>query len=214
VRAYNGHAGGDEKIVPSGSVVHLDLGHRQKVSGRVVDARGFPVEGAIVYSDYSPVAVTETDPYPTSSGAIMGLGAHGCAPSPECYQRAVTGPDGRFEIEGAPGETLAVGARAGALTALATEVTPGDSDPITLVLAPGKKVQLLDVEGKPAPNVELEIFPQQSFFNRRPTTDAEGFVQLPPGALEEIVLPADLAFAGELPKNVKVLRPEPELIIY
>ena len=48
VRAYNSTHGGDEKRVGTGSVVHLDLAHRETIVGRVVDARGFPVEGAAV----------------------------------------------------------------------------------------------------------------------------------------------------------------------
>lgn len=194
VRAYSQGEGGDEKTATTGSTVHLSLGHHEKIRGRVVDTRGFPVEGAAVYSDYTPVLVEEHDLYPGPlTIELSGLGTHGCGPSPSCYQRAVTDAAGRFELDAAPGEALAVGARLGDRHALQANLDPGAE--IELVLEAGVRVQLVDPHGQPLRGWSVPA--EAPFFTEPLRSDDDGWLQLR-STHRQLELPPGIRVAGEL----------------
>ena len=210
VRAYSGAYGGDEQQVAAGGSVSFELGYRQKVVGRVLDARGFPAEGVAIFSDYQPLDVLDTDPYVGSSAAVLGLGMHGCGPSPQCYQRAVTGPDGRFEVETSVGQTLTLGARRGNAYALLDEVTPGE--PVTLTLADGVEVQVVDEAGKPLAGAQLQVEPQSPFFGQPAPSDELGFVTLRGGGYRLVRSEPGTRVLGDVPTipwSVSALIKEP-----
>lgn len=213
VQAYSGTMGGDEKRASAGSTVHLDLGHREKVRGKVVDARGMPVEGVAIYSDYDPIERTDSDPFPASGNGVFGLGTHGCGPFPGCYQRMTTGPDGRFEVDAAVGERIVVGARIGNRYALSTEVDPGSD--VVLELREPLRLRVVDARRKPVPGAEVQIDPQPTFFGQPAPADAEGYVYMPDLGIESVTPPDDLYVEGEVP--VKPWRinkePLPELLV-
>ncbi|MBL8955113.1 MAG: carboxypeptidase regulatory-like domain-containing protein [Myxococcaceae bacterium] len=195
VQAHGGHFGGDEKRAKTGTTVDLDLGHREKVRGRVVDARGMPVEGAAIYSDFDEITRSDSDPLPNTDAALIGLGAHGCAPSPACYQRAVTGPDGRFEVSAAPGEQLVLGARAGTRFALADALNPGDD--VTLELREPRQLRVVDADRNPVEGAELEIAPFQRFFGAPLPSNENGIVEVPDLGDLSLTPPAQLYIEGE-----------------
>lgn len=197
VRAYAAGTGGDEQQASTGSSVHLTLGHRQKIRGRVLDARGFPVEGADVFTDYTPIDVVDMDPYPSVGIPVGGLGAHGCGPSPRCYQRMTTGADGRFEVETAPGQTLSIGASRDDAFAHVLDLAPGAD--VDLVLEQGLRVQVVDADRKPVAGAELVATPLPPFFARQLHTDAAGWVTLPGQHFSQVEAGPELFVLGDVP---------------
>ncbi len=197
VRAYAAGTGGDEQQAAGGSSVHLALGHRQKIRGRVLDTRGLPVEGAEVFTDYTPIDVVDADPYPSVGVAVGGLGAHGCGPAPLCYHRMTTGADGRFEVDTAPGQTLSIGARRGDAFAHVLDRAAGDD--FDLVLEPGVRVQVVDASRTPVAGAELVAAPLPPFFARQLLTDADGWVTLPGRRFAQVAAGPELLVLGDVP---------------
>lgn len=210
VRAYSGSYGGDEKTVAAGSAVHLDLAHREKIVGQVVNERGFPVEGAAIYTDYTPIDVFDSDPFPGAAAPIITLGAHGCGPSPSCYHRMVTGPDGRFEVATSPGQTLTVSAEHVTRFASLQSAMPGE--PLTLVLEEGLRVRVVDSDQNPISGVEVDVEPQPRFF-RIPQSDAQGFITLPGRTFLTVSAPPEYTVLGDVPVQPwRIKEPMSEII--
>jgi hypothetical protein len=180
VRAYHEGLGGDEKTVETGGSVHLSLGYRQKIRGRVLDGRGFPAPGLAVFSDYSPNADPESDPYPHRLGEESHrVSEHSCGSPPGCYQRAVTRADGRFELDAAPGETLTVGARVGDHYAIAYDVQ-SNADDLVLELRPPERAQLVRDDGVALTEPLRATLSRPVFFSEELVSDLNGWISLPP----------------------------------
>ncbi len=216
VLAYTGGLGGDEKRATAGSTVHLTLGHREKIHGRVLDERGMPAEGAAIFSDYTPVDYTDIDPLPDVLDGLIGLtglSAHGCGPSPACYQRMVTGADGRFELEIAPGETLTVTARLGERYAAPVDVHPGSE--AVLELHPAIRVRVVDARSNPAVGAELRVEPYPRIFGQPAPADDDGIVLVPPFGIESVSTPPALHLEGDVPVTPwRVDEPPADQVIY
>jgi hypothetical protein len=201
VRAYNSSYGGDEKDVRSGGSVTLDLARRERVRGRVLDARGFPAEGVVISSDF---VVThddaESDPWPDEPTEFYGgMEAHGC--SDDCYTRSTTDASGRFELETAPGEELLIGARRGDERGYLEHITPGKELEMTLI-AP-LRARLVDEEGQPA-HGSVDIQPYSHFWDENVQTDDDGFLTVPLGYAHMLVLPPGTHLEGALPDGLEV----------
>jgi hypothetical protein len=211
VRAYNASYGGDEKEARTGSSVTLNLGWRLKVRGRVLDARGFPAEGVVISSDY---VVTqdepESDPWPDAPQDFFGgLEAHGC--SDDCYTRATTDASGRFELETAPGQVLIVGASRGSERAYVENVTAGRE--LELTLSGALRTRLVDDDGQPTPgSVQLE--PLSHFWDDSLQADADGYLTVPLGSAQTLIVPQGTHLEGALPKGLTVQQREPIDLIY
>lgn len=200
VRAYVEPYGGDERTVSSGASVALVIDKRERVHGRVVDARGFPVEGAVVYSDYEPTHENEQvrDPWPEGEDfEIGGLGMHGCGPTPSCYERATTDAAGRFELETSPGELLLIGARLGDLRAFVTGADWRDGKEVVMQLEPLGRAKSKNPNGEVtlAPNGTHEVFLESTGLapnpSRQPLMKAGLFANPPsdsPAALDPFAL--------------------------
>jgi hypothetical protein len=206
VRAYTEEVGGDEATVTSGGTVELSLGHRQKVRGRVIDSRGFPVEGALVFSEYTTVRVDDADPFSGTSFDLAPMSSQGCEPEPSCYRRAVTDAAGRFEVAGAPGEVVTLGAQLGDRFAVLGVVDPQAQPQVELALHAVTRVQLLDADNQPYEGI-LGISPAPSFFRDLPRSSSDGWLSIPHGT-EEIYLPEGFHLAGELPAKMQVVEKE------
>ncbi|MBK7863987.1 MAG: carboxypeptidase regulatory-like domain-containing protein [Archangiaceae bacterium] len=158
VRAFGDAWGGDQQTVSTGSSVSLNLERREKVFGRVLDARGFGVEGLTVYSDRQTLPLPDDrDPYPAAPAAgDEGLGLHGCSPMPGCYPHAVTDAAGRFVLFGAQGETLTLFAsRPDGAGARLGGAVPGDPNEVLLTLEPPAAVELSEAEAEPIEGLGL-----------------------------------------------------------
>jgi hypothetical protein len=211
VRAYSPSYGGDEKEARTGRSVTLDLGWRLKVRGRVLDARGFPAEGVVISSDYTVTHdEPESDPWPDApQDFIGGLEAHGC--SGDCYTRATTDASGRFELDTAPGQELIVGASRGSERAYVENVTPGKE--LELTLSAALRARLVDEDNEPiSGNVRLE--PYSHFWDDNVQADAEGYVTVPLGSAQTLILPEGAHLEGALPKGLSVQQRETIDLIY
>lgn len=205
VRAYATFTGGDEKKVRSGGSVNLELGHREHVHGRVLDAHGFPAQGVTVASDFVSVHATEnSDPWPDENMyGEGGMDAHGCGPAPECYTRMVTDADGRFELETSPGEELIVAASRGNERALVEGVSFEKNEEVVLQLEPPREARLLDADGKPLKST-IWVGNAPVFWTAELTSDENGTVLIPAHAGLLFNIPTGSSLTGDLPDDVGV----------
>ncbi len=217
VRAYAPDHGGDEKRVLSGSTVSLDLAQRGRVRGRVVDARGFPVEGAVVSSDYTMTnSGPDSDVFPSDFEEYFegDMSAHGCAPAPDCYVRAVTDAAGQFELATAPGEELTIAATHGGDRAEVSQVAY-DSEPIELELATPSRIHLVDADGKSRGGT-VHLWSKRrpgALFDEHAAAGDDGWLAIPAGARAGMTLqlPFPLRVDGDLPEGVQAeQQPNPD----
>jgi hypothetical protein len=204
VRAYVSFTGGDEKTVHSGGSVTLDLGHRERVRGRVLDAHGFPAEGVTIASDF---VVTHyepnSDPWPDEGGDYDGMDSHGCGPTPDCYSRAVTGADGRFELETAPGEQLIIAATRGDERALVEEITYAKRDEVVLTLEAPRRLKLVDADGKPL-KASVTTDNGSVFWSGQMPSDENGNLTMPAHSGLRLYVPFGAHLEGDLPEDANV----------
>jgi hypothetical protein len=204
VRAYQGFTGGDEKTVRSGGSVNLDLGHRERVRGRVLDAHGFPAEGVTISSDF---VVTHNerneDPWPDEVEPYDGMDSHGCGPRPECYNQAVTAADGRFELETAPGEQLIVAATRGDERALVEEISYEKGDEVVLTLEAPRRLKLVDADGQPL-KAHVTADNGAVFWGNELNSDENGNLMLPAHSGLRLYVPMGAHLEGDLPDDANV----------
>ncbi|MHB8875052.1 MAG: carboxypeptidase-like regulatory domain-containing protein [Myxococcaceae bacterium] len=155
VRAFVEFLGGDERQALAGGQVALELARRGRLSGKVVDERGFAVAGAAVFgvaygADEDGV---DQDPYGEveNEGDYGGMGMSGCGPAPSCRELATTDSSGGFEIEVAQGALLALGASSGDARAAVEGVRTDARDVVlTLHRAAPVRLTLTAADGKPS----------------------------------------------------------------
>jgi protocatechuate 3,4-dioxygenase beta subunit len=150
-----------ETLVLDGSgprEVLLTLGGDARVlAGRVVDPRGFPIEGALV-------RVESKDP---RSPTVLSV---------------ASGSDGRFRVDGLPPPPYRVAVeRAGFAPAVlaAASPRPGEELQVALVTSAGLAGQVLDrLRGEPIAGALVRLSPKTGGSARSATTDARGWFEL------------------------------------
>jgi hypothetical protein len=181
VRAYDDAQGTDVVETHSGDRDVVLRPHRDgKIAGIVRDAKGAPVEGAMIFVDeVDPLGtVSEHDPFGDYAHCeLIAFGSFGvCGPMPECLSRATTEADGRFEVEVAPGSRVTLAAQLG--DASASALGSAGMPPLELRLAkrPSVRVRTLDSSGQPV-SAKLRLHTERSnlrMVDTQLTTRADG----------------------------------------
>jgi hypothetical protein len=214
VRAYTGSAGGDEKTVHTGATVSLELARRERVRGRVVDARGFPAEGVTISSDYVEAHFeADSDPWPEDgSDYFGGMEAHGC--SDDCYARSVTDASGTFELMTSPGEELVVAGVRGQERAYVEGISFGHGD-LELVLKGPVQLKLVDEDGEPTSGF-VQVEPPARFWEGGCNAGGDGSLVLPAATsgAQTLIVPKGTHLEGDVPQGSTVAERETLDLVY